>query len=381
MENSIRQNLRNVKRIVVKVGSSTLTYGNGHLNLGQLENLIRQLADIHNKGIEVILVTSGAVGAGMGKLGMKERPKTIPKKQAAAAVGQGLLMHMYEKIFAEYGKTTAQILLTREDMNNRVRFLNARNVLFELLGNGVIPVINENDAVVVEEIKFGDNDTLSAIVASIVEAELLILLSDIDGLYDSNPNNNPGAKLISYVDKITEGIEGSAGQAVTKVGTGGMITKIRAAQIAMSSGINMVISNGSEPGVLGSILSGHQVGTLFKGKSFSMHSKKKWLAFGSKPKGEIIVDDGASAALKSKQSSLLPSGVINAQGSFQEGDVVRIIDKENNEVAKGIVNYSFSEVCLIKGIKSSDIEASLGYKTFDEVIHRDNIVITNEEVK
>lgn len=373
--------LENVKRIVVKVGSSTLTYSNGHLNLNRIESLVRQLSDIHNQGIEVILVTSGAVGAGMGRLGLKEKPRTIPEKQAAAAVGQGLLMHMYEKIFAEYGKIAAQILLTREDMNHRVRFLNARNVLFDLLGKGVIPIINENDAVVVEEIKFGDNDTLSAIVASIVEADLLIILSDINGLYDSNPSINPDAKLIDFIDKISEEIEALAGDTVTKVGTGGMITKLRAAKIVMQSGINMVIANGSTPGILRSVLNFENTGTLFKAKNTSMHSRKKWLAFGTKVFGKITVDNGAASALKARQSSLLASGITDVEGSFYLGSVVRIVDDRDREIGRGIANYSSEEISLIKGIKSCEIEGILGYKNYDEVVHRDNIVITGGEVK
>lgn len=381
MDRGRKKYLENVKRVVVKVGSSTLTYSNGLLNLNRIESLVRQLSDIHNQGIEVILVTSGAVGAGMGKLGLKEKPKTIPEKQAAAAVGQGLLMHMYEKIFAEYGKIGAQILLTREDMNHRVRFLNARNVLFDLLSKGVIPIINENDAVVVEEIKFGDNDTLSAIVASIAEADLLIILSDINGLYDSNPNTNPDAKLIGFLDKVSEEVEALAGDSVTKVGTGGMITKLRAAKIVMQSGINMVIANGSVPGILRSVLNFEDVGTFFKAKGTPMHSRKKWLAFGTKTNGKIIVDEGASKALKTKQSSLLASGIVDVEGNFELGGVVRVVDSTDREIARGIVNYSSEEIRHIKGIKSSEIEGVLGFKTYDEVIHRDNIVITDGEVK
>jgi glutamate 5-kinase len=258
--------LGDVKRIVIKVGTSTLTHSSGLLNLARIESLVRQLADLHNQDYEVILVTSGAVGAGMGKLGLKTRPKTIPEKQAAAAVGQGILLHMYEKIFSEYGKTVAQILLTKDDFSSKHRSSNARNTFLELLKQKVIPIINENDAVVVNEIKVGDNDTLSALVASLIGADLLILLSDINGLYDDNPNVNPNAKLISFVESITSEIEKTASGAGTKLGTGGMTTKISAAKTATTSGTAMVIGNGSVAGILQSIVDGEEVGTLFKPK-------------------------------------------------------------------------------------------------------------------
>jgi glutamate 5-kinase len=256
--------LGDIKRIVVKVGTSTLTHTSGLLNLARIEGLVRQLADLHNQNYQVILVTSGAVGAGMGKLGLKTKPKSIPDKQAAAAVGQGILLHMYEKIFSEYGKTIAQILLTKDDFSNKHRSSNARNTFLALLRQGVIPIINENDAVVVDEIKVGDNDTLSAYVASLIDADLLILLSDIDGLYDENPNVNPDAKLIPFVESVTPEIEKTASGAGTKLGTGGMTTKITAAKIAGGSGTAMVIANGSKAGVIQSIVDCGEVGTLFK---------------------------------------------------------------------------------------------------------------------
>ncbi|MBM7868811.1 glutamate 5-kinase [Clostridium pascui] len=264
MTNLRKDYLKTIKKIIVKVGSSTLTYNNGLLNLSHIEHLVRQLADIHNQGYSVVLVSSGAIGAGMGKLGLKERPKSIPEKQAAAAVGQGLLMHMYEKIFSEYGKTVAQVLLTKEDMTNEVRRENAHNTFSALLNQNVIPIINENDAVVVDEIKVGDNDTLSALVSELIEGDLLILMSDIDGLYDSDPRKNKDAKLINTVEKITEEIEACAGGAGSNLGTGGMATKINAAKIATASGISMVIVNGDNAEVLSKVISGDAVGTWFK---------------------------------------------------------------------------------------------------------------------
>ncbi|WP_343769603.1 glutamate 5-kinase [Clostridium malenominatum] len=266
MDNLNKRNeyIQNAKTIVVKVGSSTLTYSNGLLNLNHIEGLVRQLSDLHNMGYNVVLVTSGAIGAGMGKLGLKERPKTIPEKQAAAAVGQGILMHMYEKVFSEYGKTVGQILLTKEDMTHPVRKNNAHNAFSSLLEQKVIPIINENDAVVVDEIKVGDNDTLSAYVAQLVEADLLILMSDIDGLYDCDPRKNKAAKLLDFIPEITEEIEACAGGAGSNLGTGGMATKINAAKISTSSGISMVIVNGENAKNLRYVLEGKDVGTWFE---------------------------------------------------------------------------------------------------------------------
>ena len=261
-----KEYLKDVTKIVVKVGTSTLTHSTGLLNLKRIENLIRQLADIHNGGIQVVLVSSGAIGAGMGRLGLKVRPKTIREKQATAAVGQGILIHMYEKFFSEYGKTIAQILLTKEDIVDKKRYLNARNVFLTLLSQGVIPVVNENDAVAIDEIKVGDNDTLAAMVTSLIDADLLIILSDIDGLYDSNPRTNPEAKIIYNVKKITDEIKASAKGAGSSLGTGGMATKIKAAEIVVAGNASMIIAEGSMPNVINDILEGKEIGTLFERK-------------------------------------------------------------------------------------------------------------------
>lgn len=268
-----KEYLKDVKKIVVKVGTSTLTHSTGLLNLRRIESLVRQLADIHNQGIQVILVTSGAIGAGMGRLGLKVRPETMPEKQAAAAVGQGTLIHMYEKFFSEYGKTIAQILLTKEDIVDEERYLNARNTFSALLSQGVIPIVNENDAVATDEIKVGDNDTLSAMVTSLVEADLLIILSDIDGLYDSNPRENPAAKIICNVKEITDEIKASAEGAGSKFGTGGMTTKIKAAEIAVAANASMIIAEGSEPNIINDILEGREIGTLFERKTKAINVK------------------------------------------------------------------------------------------------------------
>lgn len=371
--------LKNPKRLIFKIGTSTLTHATGLLDLNRIENIVRQLTNVHNMGIEIVLVSSGAIGAGMGKLGLKTRPKTIPEKQAAAAVGQGVLLHMYEKLFSEYGKTVAQILLTKEDILNRKRFLNARNTFFSLFNQGVIPIVNENDAVAVDEIKIGDNDTLSAMVTSLVEGDLLVLLSDIDGLYDSNPKENKDAKLISYVDSITEEIKDAAGGAGTSFGTGGMITKIKSAEIAVSSGASMIIVNGSSPNIINEILEGKNVGTFFKADQNPMQSRKCWIAYNTLIKGQITVDEGAKEALAKYHKSLLPAGILSIYGLFEKGDIISIIDSLGNEIARGITNYNSSEIDIIKGCNTSLIEEKIGYKSYDEVVHADNLAVLNND--
>ncbi|MBV4430637.1 glutamate 5-kinase [Clostridium tyrobutyricum] len=265
--NNRQHYLKNVKRVVIKVGSSTLTYESGLLNLYMIEHLVRQISDLHNKGLEVVLVTSAAIGAGIGKLGLKKKPTNVVVSQAAAAVGQGILMNTYEKFFSEYGKTVAQILITKDDITQEERVTNAKNTFCELLERGVIPIVNENDAIIVDEIKFGDNDTLSAMVSSLIDADLLILLSDIDGLYNDNPKDNPNAVLINCVSQITDEIESCAGGAGSQLGTGGMVTKIRAAKIATSGGVPMVIAKGETPDIIRDIICFKNVGTLFLPKT------------------------------------------------------------------------------------------------------------------
>lgn len=372
--NNRKDILENVKRIVVKVGSSTLTHSTGLLNLSTIENLVRQLSDIHNKGIEVILVSSGAVSAGMGKLGFKSKPKTIPEKQAAAAVGQGILLHMYEKFFGEYGKAVGQILLTREDVSHRTRFLNASNTFYALLEQGVIPIVNENDAIVVDEIKFGDNDTLSAMVASLVNADLLVLLTDIDGLYDSNPSTNKDAKFISYVKEITDDIVAAAGGAGSSIGTGGMATKINAGKIATSSSTSMIIANGDTSNVLNKIVDGIEIGTYFEAQKTPLNAKKHWMAFAPNPSSCVVIDKGAEDAITSLNKSLLPKGILSVKGTFVEGEVISILNLKGEEIGHGITNYSSSEIDLIKGLDSNCIEFKLGHKNYDVVIHVNNLV-------
>lgn len=369
-----RELLRNANRIVVKVGTSTLTHATGKLNLQRIEKLVRELADLANQHKEILLVTSGAVGAGMEKLGWQEKPRSIADKQAAAAVGQGMLMHIYEKIFAEYGQIVAQVLLTREDSINRKRFLNSRNTLLGLIKHDVIPIINENDVVAWEELKIGDNDNLSALVAGLVDADALIILSDVDGVYTENPAQNSQARLIAVIEEITPEIEEIAGGPGTLRGTGGMYTKIQAGKIAMNSGVPMVIANGGDDGNIRNILAGQEIGTLFLPKDQKLHMRKCWIAYGAMPQGRLTVDDGAETALK-EGKSLLPKGLLAIQGEFEQGNIIAVINQSGKELARGIVNYDHEELDRIKGVHSHDIASFLGYKHFDEVVHRDNLVL------
>ena len=371
-----RATLKDVKRIVIKVGSSTITYGNGKRNFSRIDRLAREIADLENQGKEIILVSSGAVAVGVDRLGLAAKPKTIPGKQAAAAVGQGVLMHTYEKIFAEYGQIVAQVLLTRMDSVDRHRYTNSRNTFLALLEHKVIPIVNENDVVAIDELKIGDNDNLSALVAGIVDADLLIILSDIDGLYTANPQNDPNAKLVPEVTDITPEIEASAGDAGSKVGTGGMFTKIQAAKMATSSGINMVIASGEEKDAISRILDGEEIGTLFVSRENRLQFRKRWLAFGARIAGKIVVDDGcAKAVRKAGGCSILPAGITDVEGEFEAGNTISVVNKNGHELARGLANYSSEELDMIKGAKTSEIENILGHKHFDEVIHRDDLVI------
>ena len=371
-----RATLKDVKRIVIKVGSSTITYGNGKRNFSRIDRLAREIADLANQGKEIILVSSGAVAVGVDRLGLPAKPKTIPGKQAAAAVGQGVLMHTYEKIFAEYGQIVAQVLLTRVDSVDRHRYTNSRNTFLALLEHKVIPIVNENDVVAIDELKIGDNDNLSALVAGIVDADLLIILSDIDGLYTANPQKDPNAKLVPEVTDITPEIEASAGDAGSKVGTGGMFTKIQAAKMATSSGINMVIASGEEKDAISRILEGEEIGTLFVSRENRLQFRKRWLAFGARIAGKIVVDDGcAKAVRKAGGCSILPAGITDVEGEFEAGNTISVVNKNGHELARGLSNYSSEELDMIKGAKTSEIENILGHKHFDEVIHRDDLVI------
>ncbi|MDW7651748.1 MAG: glutamate 5-kinase [Bacillota bacterium] len=371
----MRETLKNAETVVVKVGTRTLTHATGKLNLRYMEKVVRELADLANQGRQVVLVSSGAVGAGIGKLGLAGKPQTIPEKQAVAAVGQSLLIQMYEKFFAEYGLVVAQVLLTRDDFNHRKRYLNSGNTLQALLKFGAIPIINENDTVAVEEIEFGDNDSLSALVASILDADLLVLLTDIGGLYSANPKVDESAQLIATVEEITPDIRKLAGETSEALASGGMVTKLIAAEIATNSGIPMVIANGREPEVLQRILEGEDVGTLFCARGKCLESRKRWIAYGQTPHGRLIVDNGARKALVDDGKSLLPSGILEVSGEFEHGEMVSIEDACGKELARGLVNYSSAELRKIKGMRT-DRAASVLERHCDEAVHRNNMVVT-----
>ncbi len=325
-------------------------------------------------GHSVILVSSGAIRAGMARLQLTGRPRSIPQKQAAAAVGQGLLMHTYAQAFDPHRLPVAQVLLTRDDLRDRARYLNARNTFAALLHSRVVPIVNENDTVAVDEIKFGDNDTLAALVASLVEAETLLLLSDVAGLYDRDPTLFPDAALIPTVEKIDRGVEQRAGAAQTTVGTGGMATKIQAAKICVRTGVRMVIAHGRRPDVVAEALSG-RCGTQFLPSPQRLRPRQRWIAYGVTPKGTVTVNDGARARLVEGGKSLLPAGVTHVAGHFAPGDLVRLADSAGHPFAQGFVNYAQADLHKIMGRRTADIAAILGRKTADEVIHRDNLVL------
>lgn len=367
--------LENIQKIVVKVGTSTLTKEDGNLNIEKIKKIVAELSNLSNKGYDVVLVTSGAVGAGMGKLGLMERPKTLSEKQALASVGQVALTHLYQLLFQEYGKIIGQLLLTRGDFSDRRRYLNARNVCNTLLKNKIIPVINENDAIVSNELKVGDNDTLSALVSGLIDADLLIILSDVQGLYNKNPQKYEDANLIEIVGKIDDDIKKTAAGEGSKFGTGGMITKIIAAEMATKIGTNMVIASGEDPKNITRIVEKENIGTLFTKKHKKISSKKYWLAYGTNKKGVVTIDEGAEKALF-KGKSLLPVGIKSFEGNFEKGTVVKIMNMKNENIATGISNYSSDEIELIMGHRSEDIENILGHKYDDVVVHIDNMVIT-----
>ena len=364
-----------MSRIVIKIGSNILTDKKGGLNQKRIHSIAKDVSDVCNSGHEVVVVSSGAVAAGMKKLGLKEKPRDIRLKQAAAAVGQSSLMWAYEKSFGDFGKKVAQVLLTREDFSERVRYLNSKNTLITILSYGIIPIINENDTVATDEIKFGDNGQLAALVSGLIDAERLIILSDVEGLYSSDPRNNPDAKIISFVDKVTPELEAKAGGAGSAVGTGGMYSKMLAAKKAISYGIKVNIISGRKKGIISSLLNGVHHGTEFRPQLKKISSRKGWIAYAIKPKGSLIIDDGAVKAILQAGKSLLPSGIVKVDGVFDTGDAVYCIDLRGDRIAKGIVNYSSQDIERMKGKKTSEIEAILGYKYSDEVIHRDNLVL------
>lgn len=367
------------RTLVVKIGSSTLIDKKGRLDRQYLHNLARQLEELREMGWAPIVVSSGAIAVGLKELGIKERPHDVPSLQAAASVGQGVLSTAYAEIFEEYGMLTSVVLLTRHDTASRHAYLHARDALNRLLDFDVVPIVNENDTTSVEEIKFGDNDTLSAIVACLVKADHSVIFSDVKGLYDANPNDNPQAKLISRVDRVTEDIMGVAGGVGSKVGSGGMVTKIRAARVLMVAGIPLTVCEGHEPDALVRIAKGEPVGTLFSA-SFKPHEitgYKLWIALGDSAKGSIVVDDGAKMALKERGKSLLCVGVSSVQGFFEAGDIVDIRDLSGHLFARGKVNASADEIDLARGYSTQQMRRNrlLAGMADKPIIHRDELVV------
>jgi glutamate 5-kinase len=377
MKNIRLDTLASTKKILIKIGSAVLTGSEG-LDLKIIDALVQEMCDLTRRGFSIVLVTSGAIASGKHRLNIAGKLKSIPEKQAAAAVGQGRLMRVYSKAFEKNNLFVAQILLTLSDLIDRPRYLNIRNTLSTLMEWHVTPIINENDSVAVDEIKFGDNDNLAAMIANIVEADLFINLTATAGLYDCNPSEFKKAKLIPLVGDITAEIEAAATSETSSVGTGGMKSKILAAKKVTSIGIPCIIAPGKRKKVLSDIMVGKEVGTLFLPQTSRINSKKYWIANTLRPRGRLILDDGAKKALLEKGKSLLPSGITAVEGTFAAGDPVHCVDSEGTLLAKGLVNYSGDDIRKIMGLKTSQIDPVLGHKDYDEVIHRGNLVITGD---
>ncbi len=369
-----------VRRMVVKVGTSVLTAGTDCLNRPFLVELARQVALLHAQGVQVILVSSGAVAAGWERLGFPSRQRlkketAVSFKQVLAAVGQGRLMHLYDQLFDIYGVRVAQALLTRDDLHDRRRYLNARNTLLHCLDSGIVPVINENDAIATNEIRVGDNDRLSALVANVVDADVLILLTDVDGLYSSNPRRDPLAVRIDVVPHIDEHVWAIAEGSGTHRGTGGMHTKILAADLATRSGTSVLITSGSHPDILNRVVNGDYPGTWFPASTTHLESRKRWLLAETVLHSRVVVDDGAAQALLHQGKSLLPAGIVAVEGAFDRGQTIRIYDSGGEEIARGLTQYGAADMVLIKGIHSSKVADILGYAYGPEIVHRDDMVL------
>ena len=375
MINNRNLSFARAKRVVVKIGSNVLTQNNG-LNLKAIRSITRQICRLIDDGREVILVSSGAMASGVKKVGLPKRPDELPKRQAVAAVGQAGLIMEYEKAFGRHHKKVAQILLTSEDLSNRKRYLNSRNTLYTLLDWQVVPIINENDTVSVEEIKLGDNDNLAAMITLLMEADILINLTDIEGLFNKDPRIHHDAELIPMVTTITKSTEQYATEIPGALGTGGMISKIRAARKVKAAGVPMVFANGDEPIILIKLFSDGAHGTFFVPRKEKLASRKCWIAFSLKPQGAVKIDDGAANAILKNGKSLLPSGIVAVEEDFNIGAAVEFKNRENEILGVGLANYSAADIRKIMGLKSKQIKAVLGHKAYDEVIHRDNLAIT-----
>jgi glutamate 5-kinase len=376
MIDPVRQELINhAHTVVVKVGTNVLTGADGLLELDRIRALADQVQKIRKTGRKVVLVSSGAIGAGVGRLGLGHRPSDLCHLQACAAVGQSFLMRAYQECLAADGTLTAQILLTAGDFDSRTRYLNVRNTILTLFEWDSLPIINENDTVSVAEIRFGDNDNLAAMVTNLLQAPLLILLTVVDGLYGSDPQSDPTATLVTTVPILDDAVLGMAGGSRSTLGTGGMHSKLRAARLATAAGESVIMANGNQPHILDAIFAGEPVGTLFLPQGNSLPAWKRWLGYTARPKGKVIVDAGARRAVQQKGSSLLPIGMVGVAGSFGKGDVIAVCDPQGEEFARGLTNYSAHDAGRICGLRTEQISDVLGAIPYEEIIHRDNLVV------
>ncbi len=366
------------RRVVVKIGTSLIADAEGRLDRAEMSSIVRQMAQLHGEGHEVLLVTSGAIAAGVEALGLPARPSAIPELQAVASVGQGRLVNRYSELFAEHNVVVGQVLITQFETTHRRQYLNARHTFETLLKFGAVPIINENDTTAVEEIRFGDNDTLAALVAHLVKADLLILLTDTEGLYTADPQEDRGAELLRRVERVTPEMEAAAGGKGTRFATGGMTTKLQAAQIVTFAGIGMYIAPGRRAGVLADIMAAREVGTYFVPRKKRIPARKLWIAFGRKPAGRLVVDDGAARAVTKSGKSLLPAGVTASHGTYEVGDALTVEDSRGREIARGLTNFSAAEVNKIAGLRSDEVAEVLPDAAGDEVIHRDCLVVLEE---
>src|SRR5262245_28505479 len=361
--------------VVVKLGSNVLTGPDGRLDPGRLRALTDQVHRLRQAGRRVVLVSSGAIGAGMGQLGLGKRPSDLRHLQACAAVGQGFLMRAYQECLAPHGIHTAQILLTAGDFDSRARYLNARNTILTLFEWGCLPIINENDTVSVAEIRFGDNDHLAAMVTNLLQAPLLILLTVVDGLYSADPRSDPTAQVLTTVPRLDGSVMDRAGPSPSSLGTGGMRSKVRAARLATMAGESVIMANGSRPGILDAFFRAEPVGTLFLPHGGTVPAWKRWLGFTARPKGRLLVDAGARNAVQHKGRSLLPIGVVEVTGSFGKGDIVTLCDADGTEFARGLTNYTSADASRICGLRTEKIAEVLGTIPYEEIVHRDNLVV------
>ena len=372
-----RANTKQAKRWVVKIGSALLTNDGAGVDCNAINSWVNQIAELLSQGKEIVLVSSGAIAEGMARFGWANRPDSVHDLQAAAAVGQMGLIQIYESSFLRFNRKTAQILLDHDDLASRQRYLNARGVMKRLMDLGVVPIVNENDTVVTDEIRFGDNDNLAALVANLIDADVLVILTDKDGLYDANPDHDPTAQLVTEAKAANSSLDSLVGESSSQLGRGGMVTKLQAARLASSSGCSTIIAGGRNNDVLIDIASGKSIGTLLKAHQKPIAARKQWLAGQLQVKGKLVLDDGAIEVLVRHGRSLLPVGITSVDGTFGRGDLVSCVDLRGIEVARGLVNYSVEEARKLCGESTSSISKILGYKDDDEMIHRDNLVLSS----